>query len=41
MFLRETEAVKKILKNRATIVISADSAPFKLLREMPDLEPRK
>lgn len=41
MFLRETEAVKKILKNRATIVISADSAPFKLLREMPDLEPKK
>ncbi len=41
MFLRETEAVKKILKNRATIVISADSEPFKLLREMPDLEPKK
>lgn len=41
MFLRETEAVKKILKNRATIVISADSAPFKLLREMPNLEPKK
>ena len=41
MFLRETEAVKKILKNRATIVISANSAPFKLLREMPNLEPKK
>ena len=41
MFLRETEAVKKILKNRATIVISADSEPFKLLREMPDLKPKK
>ncbi len=41
MFLRETEALKKILENRATIVISADSDPFKLLREMPDLEPKK
>jgi membrane protease subunit HflC len=41
MFLRETEAVKKILKNRATIVISADSEPFNLLKEMPKLEPKK
>ncbi|OHB45811.1 MAG: hypothetical protein A2178_00165 [Planctomycetes bacterium GWC2_49_10] len=38
IFLRQTEALKKILKDRSTIVISADSEPFKLLKEMPKLE---
>ncbi len=41
MFLRETEAIKKALEKRATIVISADSEPFRLLKEMPELEPKK
>jgi len=41
MFLRDVEALKNILKERATIVFSADTAPFKLLREMPVLEPEK
>ncbi|OHB55627.1 MAG: hypothetical protein A2Y07_09740 [Planctomycetes bacterium GWF2_50_10] len=39
IFLRQTEALKKILKDRSTIVISADSEPFKLLKEMPKIEP--
>ncbi len=39
MFLREIEALRKILKNRATVVLPADAEPFKLLREMPDIKP--
>jgi len=39
MFLRDIEALKKILQERATIVFSADTAPFKLLKEIPDLKP--
>jgi membrane protease subunit HflC len=38
IFLRNTEALKKILEQRATIVIPADSEPFKLLREVPSLQ---
>lgn len=41
MFLQDIEALKKILQERTTIVISADTEPFKLLREMPKLEPKK
>jgi membrane protease subunit HflC len=41
MFLRDIETLKKILEERATIVLSTDSEPFKLLREMPSLEPKK
>ena len=41
MFLREIEALKKILKERATVVLSADTEPFKLLREMPNITPKK
>ena len=41
IFLRNIEALKKILEKRATIVLSADTEPFKLLREMPNLEPKK
>ncbi|MDD5459085.1 MAG: protease modulator HflC [Phycisphaerae bacterium] len=37
MFLRDIEALKKILAQRSTIVISADTQPFKLLKEMPEL----
>jgi membrane protease subunit HflC len=39
MFLRDIEALKKILEERATVVFSAKTAPFKLLEEMPDLKP--
>ena len=41
MFLRNSEALKKTLEKRTTIVISADSEPFRLLKEMPELEPNK
>ena len=41
MFLRDVEALKKILEKRATIVISADTEPFKMLKQMPDLKPKK
>ncbi|MGD2095205.1 MAG: protease modulator HflC [Phycisphaerales bacterium] len=35
MFLRNLEALEKILKERSTIVIPAESEPFQLLKEMP------
>ena len=38
MFLRNIEALEKILKERSTIVIRDDSEPFKLLQEIPSLE---
>jgi membrane protease subunit HflC len=41
MFLRKIETLRKALEKRATIVISADSEPFRLLKEMPELEPKK
>jgi membrane protease subunit HflC len=41
IFLRNTEALKKILEKRSTIVFSADTEPFKLLKEMPNLEPEE
>ncbi len=41
MFLRDIEALKKILKKRSTIVLSTDTEPFKLLKEIPDLKPKK
>jgi membrane protease subunit HflC len=41
MFLRNIDAIKKILEKRSTIVLSADTEPFKLLREMPRIEPKK
>jgi membrane protease subunit HflC len=40
MFLRDIDALKKILEQRSTVVISADTEPFKLLRQMPDLKPK-
>jgi len=39
MFLRDTEALKRILKERSTILISADTETFKLLKRMPDIKP--
>lgn len=40
MFLRNIETLKKILEKRATIIISPDTQPFKLLKEMPNLNPK-
>jgi len=39
MFLRNIEALKKTLQERSTIVLSADTEPFVLLRQMPDINP--
>jgi len=41
MLLRDLEALKKILEKRSTIVFSADMEPFKLLKQMPALKPKK
>ena len=40
MFLRDIEALKKILQKRSTVVFSADTEPFKLLKHLPDIKPR-
>lgn len=39
MFLRDVEALKKIISERSTLVFRADTRLFKLLREMPDIRP--
>ena len=41
MFLREIETLKKTLKTRATVVLPADAEPFRLLKEMPKIEPKQ
>jgi len=41
MFLRDLEALKRILEKRSTIVFSTESEPFKLLRGIPELKPKK
>jgi len=41
MFLRDIEAMKKILQTRSTVVLSTDTEPFKLLNEMPEIKPAK
>jgi membrane protease subunit HflC len=41
IFLRNIEALKKYLEKRSTIVFSADTAPFELLKKMPDIKPKK
>ena len=41
MFLRDLEALKKILEQKSTIVFSADTEPFKWLKKMPDIKPRE
>lgn len=38
MFLRNIEALEKIMKERSTVVIRGDSEPFELLQEIPSLE---
>ena len=40
MFLRDIEALKKILQHRSTVVFSADTEPFKLLKHLPDIKPQ-
>ena len=40
MFLREIETLKKTLKERTTVILPADAEPFKLLKEMPQIEPK-
>jgi membrane protease subunit HflC len=37
MFLRDLEALETFLSEKSTLVISADTAPFKLLKEKPEL----
>jgi len=37
MFLRNTEALKEALKEKTTLVIPADIAPFNYLNKMPDV----
>ncbi len=39
MFLRNIEAVKATLADNTTLVIKADTEPFDILRQMPDLTP--
>lgn len=41
MFLRDIDALKKILEKRSTVVLSADTEPFKLLKKIPEIEPKK
>jgi membrane protease subunit HflC len=41
IFLRNIEALKKYLEKRSTIVFGADTEPFKLLKEIPDIKPKK
>ncbi|MCK4886623.1 MAG: protease modulator HflC [Planctomycetes bacterium] len=38
MFLRNIDALKKILSEKSTIVLSADSQPFELLKKMPETQ---
>ncbi|ARN56072.1 protease modulator HflC [Sedimentisphaera salicampi] len=41
MYLRDLEALAKILENRSTVVLGAETDPMKLLREVPELESSK
>jgi len=41
MFLRDIDALKKILADRSTIVFSSETAPFTLLEQMPELIPQE
>lgn len=41
MFLRDIETLKKVLEKRSTIVLSAETEPFKLLKQIPELKPKK
>lgn len=41
MFLRDIESLKKILKDKTTIVLGADTDPIKLLKGIPDIKPKR
>ncbi len=41
MFLRNLEALKKILKEKSTVVLSADTEPLELLKGIPDIKPKE
>ncbi len=41
IFLRNIDALKKYLENRSTIVFSTDTEPFALLKEVPNIKPKK
>ena len=41
MFLRDIEALKKILKEKTTIVLGAETEPIKLLKGVPDIKPKR
>lgn len=41
MFLRDLDALKRILKERTTLILGTDVEPIQLLKEMPNLEPKQ
>ncbi len=41
MFLRDIEALEKILQARTTFVVPTDIEPFSLLKKMPDIKPKQ
>ena len=41
MFLRDIEALRKILEKETTIVLGADTDPIQLLKKAPDIQPKK
>lgn len=41
MFLRDIEALRKILENETTIILGADTDPIQLLKKAPDIQPKK
>jgi modulator of FtsH protease HflC len=41
MFLRNLDTLLTTLKDRATVVLRADTEPFKYLKEMPSLDPNE
>jgi membrane protease subunit HflC len=40
MFLRDVDALKNILDEKSTIILGADTEPVKLLRGLPDINPK-
>lgn len=40
MFLRDIEALKKILAERSTIVLGVETEPIQLLKKLPDIKPK-
>ncbi len=41
MFLRDIEALRRILKERSTIVLGVETEPIHLLKELPKLQPKE